>query len=62
MLQSGIGFAGLLLKFAGFLFSKAASYDTARGDKFRMLAKFTLLPVLVALGLAWISTMALEIE
>jgi hypothetical protein len=60
VLQSGIGLAGLLLIFSGFLFSKAATFDTVRGDKFRTLAKITLFPVMVALALAWISVMALE--
>ena len=60
VLSSGIGLAGLLLIFSGFLFSKAASFDTTRGDKFRVLAKLTLVPVLVTLALAWLSIMALE--
>ena len=43
VLSSGIGLAGLLLIFSGFLFTKAASFDTSRGDKFKALAKLTLL-------------------
>jgi len=60
VLQSGIGLAGLLLIFSGFLFSKAASFSSTRGDKFRVLAKITLFPVMAALALAWVSVMALE--
>jgi hypothetical protein len=60
VLSSAIGLAGLLLIFSGFLFSKAASFGTVRGDKFKALAKFTLFPVLAALALAWTSVMALD--
>lgn len=59
-LQSGIALAGLLLIFSGFLFTKAASYDTRRGDKFKRLAQCTLIPILAALVLSWISLEALE--
>jgi hypothetical protein len=60
VLSSGIALAGLLLIFSGFLFAKAASFPTKRGDKFKSLAKLTLAPVLTSLALAWISAMALE--
>ena len=60
VLQSGLGLAGLLLIFSGFLFSKASLFDTRRGNKFKLLAKLTLVPVLTALALAWLSIMALE--
>jgi len=60
VLSSGIALAGLLLIFSGFLFSKSASFDSKRGDKFKGLAKLTLFPVLVSLALAWISATALE--
>ena len=59
VLQSSIGLAGLLLVFSGFLFSKASSYDTKRGDKFKKLAKATLIPIFVALALSWMSVEAL---
>jgi hypothetical protein len=58
--SSGIALAGLLLIFSGFLFSKAASFDTKRGDKYKLLAKLTLVPVLAALSLTWVSVCALE--
>jgi hypothetical protein len=60
VMSSGIALAGLLLIFSGFLFSKAASFSTERGDKFKVLAKLTLLPVLASLALTWVSIMALE--
>ena len=59
-LSSGIALAGLLLIFSGFLFSKATSFETRRGEKFKTLAKLTLIPVLAALALTWISILALE--
>jgi hypothetical protein len=58
--SSGIALAGLLLIFSGFLFSKAASYGTKRGDKYTIFAKLTLIPVLAALALTWASVSALE--
>ena len=60
VLSSGIALAGLLLIFAGFLFTKAASFESRRGDKFRLFAKFTLVPVLAALTLSWLSIDALN--
>jgi hypothetical protein len=59
ILSSGIALAGLLLIFSGFLFAKAASFETRRGDKFRLFAKATLIPVLSALALSWLSVEAL---
>jgi hypothetical protein len=60
VLSSAIGLAGLLLIFSGFLFTKAASFETDRGDKFKVLAKATLVPILATLALAWICIMALQ--
>jgi hypothetical protein len=60
VLSSAIALAGLLLIFSGFLFAKAASFETSRGDKFKVLARWTLVPVLVSLALSWISLMAVE--
>jgi hypothetical protein len=60
VLSSGIALAGLLLIFSGFLFTKAASFETRRGDKFKILAKATLIPILVSLALSWISVSALD--
>lgn len=58
--SSGIALAGLLLIFSGFLFAKAASYETKRGNKYRWFACATLLPVIAALALSWMSLSALE--
>lgn len=58
--DAGIGLAGILLVFAGFLAAKAESFETKRGDKYRALAKSTLIPILAALLLSWLSLMALE--
>jgi hypothetical protein len=60
VLQTGIGLAGLLLIFSGFLVSKADSYGTRRGDKYKWLAIGTLVPVLGALALSWLSIDALQ--
>jgi hypothetical protein len=60
VLSSGIGLAGLLLIFSGFLIAKASSYDTRRGDTYKRLAKATLIPILAAIALSWMSLMALE--
>jgi hypothetical protein len=58
--QAGIALAGLLLVFSGFLVSKAATYETKRGDKYKRLAISTLIPVLGAMVLSWLSIDALE--
>ena len=60
VLSSGIALAGLLLIFSTFLFTKAASYESRRGDKFKYVAQLTVVPVLACLALAWVSPMALE--
>jgi hypothetical protein len=60
VLQSGIGLAGLLLIFSGFLVAKADTYETRRGEKYKRLALWTLLPVLSAIGISWISIDALQ--
>jgi hypothetical protein len=60
VLSSGIALAGLLLVFSGFLFTKAASFETKRGDRYRWFARATLVPVLSALALTWMSINALD--
>jgi hypothetical protein len=59
-LSGGIALAGLLLIFSGFLITKAASFETKRGDKFVWFARATLIPVLSALALSWLSIDALQ--
>ena len=60
VLQSGIGLAGLLLIFSGALLTKASSFESRRGDKYRYLAVITLVPVLAAIALSWLSIYALR--
>jgi hypothetical protein len=61
VLQSGIGLAGLLLIFSGFLFTKAASFDSSRrGDKYRWLALATIAPIFMAILVSLMSMEALE--
>lgn len=60
VLQAGIALAGLLLVFSGFLVSKADTYETRRGKKYKFLALATLLPVLGALALSWLGVDAAE--
>ena len=62
ILSGGIGIAGLLLVFSGFLVSKADSLSPKLGDKYRWVALLSLLPVLTALALAWISVDALDVS
>jgi hypothetical protein len=60
VLQSGIALAGLLLIFSGYLFGRANSYAGRRGDIFKLYAKLTLIPIIMALALSWFSIDALE--
>lgn len=60
VLGDDIAVAGLVLVFAGFLFTKAGEYDTRYGDKYRRLALAGLLPVLTALVSAWLCIGAIE--
>lgn len=60
VLQSDIGIAALILVFTGFLLTKAATYETKRGDKYRVIALLSLLPVLVCVASIWISMDAIE--
>ena len=61
VLGSDIGIAGLVLVFAGFLVTKADSYEGSRsGDKFNWLAVVGLLPILAALASAWMCVDALQ--
>jgi hypothetical protein len=60
IMGGAIGIAGLLLVFAGFLLSRAAAYQTKRGDIFKHLAQLSLVPILAALACAWIATWAAQ--
>jgi hypothetical protein len=60
VLGSDISVAGLVLVFSGFLITKAESYQTRYGDKFRWFAVSGILPVLIALAGAWLCICAIE--
>jgi hypothetical protein len=61
VLQSDIALAGLVLIFAGFVVTKAESFsNVGRGDRYRWLALAALIPIVAALGSAWISMGAIE--
>jgi len=61
VLGSDIAIAGLILVFAGFLFTKAESYQGSRsGDKYNWLAVLGLVPVVFALASAWMCIDALQ--
>jgi hypothetical protein len=58
LLGAIMGVSGLLLIFCGFLFTKAESYDPARGDKFKLLAKAGIIPLFASFLSAWTCTAA----
>lgn len=60
VLQSDIGVAGLILVFAGFLLAKGETYETRRGDKYRLLSRLSLFPILACATSIWISMDAIE--
>jgi hypothetical protein len=60
VLQSDIGIAALILVFAGFLLTKGETYETKFGDKYRVIALFSLLPVFVCVASIWICMDAIE--
>jgi uncharacterized membrane protein len=60
VLQSDIGIAGLILVFVGFLLTKGETYETRRGDKYRVIALLSLLPVLACVVSIWICMDAIE--
>jgi hypothetical protein len=61
VLGSDIGLLGLILVFAGLVSTKADSMENSRrGDRFRWLARASLVPLIAALLSAWISIDAVE--
>jgi hypothetical protein len=60
IMQAGVSLAALLLIFSGFLFARAASFETRRGEAFRRLARCSLLPVLMSLAVSGMSIFALD--
>ena len=60
-LGSDIAIAGLVLVFAGFLATKAESFEGSRsGDKYSWLAVLGLVPIVVSLAAAWMCIDALQ--
>lgn len=59
VLGGSVSLAGLLLIFAGFLFSQAAGFDSNTSDtlinKYRRAAQIGVIPFLLCLGLAGVS-------
>src|SRR2546423_3211517 len=60
VLGSDIALAGLVLVFSGFLITKADTYQTRYGDKFRWFAAAGILPVVFSLIAAWLCICALQ--
>jgi uncharacterized membrane protein len=61
VLGSDIAIAGLVLVFAGFLVTKADSFQGSRsGDKYNWLAVAGLIPILVSLVSAWMCIDAIQ--
>jgi hypothetical protein len=60
VLQSDIGIAALILVFAGFLLTKGETYQTKRGDKYRVIALLSLLPVVACAVSIWICMDGIE--
>lgn len=60
-LGSDIAIAGLVLVFAGFLVTKAESFEGSKyGDKYNWLAVAGLIPIVVSLVAAWMCVDALQ--
>jgi len=60
-LGSDIAIAGLILVFAGFLMTKADSFEGSRyGDKFNLLALAGLVPIVASLAAAWMCVDGLQ--
>lgn len=53
VLGASVSLAGLLLVFIGFVYARAESFETKRGDAYRRAAKLGLVPFLTSLGCAW---------
>jgi hypothetical protein len=53
VLQVSASLAGLLLVFIGFVFARAESFSTKRGDVYRHVARGDIIPFFIALACAW---------
>lgn len=52
-LGASAALAGLLLVFIGFVYAHGETYETVRGDPFRIAAKFGVLPFLITVSCVW---------
>lgn len=52
--QVSVELAAVLLVFIGFVFARAESFATKRGDVYRNVARFGIVPFGLALGSAWL--------
>jgi hypothetical protein len=53
VLGASAALAGLLLVFIGFVYARGESYETRRGNRFKIVAKIGVVPFLVTLACAW---------
>jgi hypothetical protein len=53
VLGASTALAGLLLVFIGFVYARGESYETRRGDRFKIVAKIGIVPFLLSLACAW---------
>lgn len=60
LLGAIVAVAGLLLIFSGFLFTKAESFESLRGDKFRTIGKLGVIPLIASFATAWVCLMAVQ--
>jgi len=61
IIGTDVSAAGLLLVFAGFVIAKAESFqNVTRADRYRWLARGSLIPIILALASAWLSVDALQ--
>jgi hypothetical protein len=60
LLGAILAVAGLLLVFSGFLFTKAESFESKRGDKFRLMGKLGVIPLSSSFVSAWVCVLAVQ--
>jgi uncharacterized membrane protein len=55
ILQGDLALAGLMLVFAGFVISKAETYQTRGGDRYKYAGLASIIPISTAILSAWAS-------
>jgi hypothetical protein len=59
--ENAVSLAGLLLVFMGFVYSRGESMsNTRRGDKYKQVARFGLIPFAILLLSAWLGLNCME--